>query len=54
MLDLHLLGEMEIGMTMSQGIDIFLLLKIHIFHLSLILHSKHCADYNSTQQLQSW
>ena len=47
MLDLHLLGAMEIGMTMSQGIDIFLLLKIHIFHL-------HCADYNFTQQLQSW
>ena len=51
MLYLHFLGAMEISMTMPQGIDMFLLLKIHIFHLSLILHSKQCADYNFNQQL---
>ena len=44
MLDLHLLRAMEIGVTMSQGIDMFLF-------LSLILHSKHCADYNFNLQL---
>ena len=36
MLDLHLLGAMEISITMPQGIDMFLLLKTHIFHLCLI------------------
>ena len=36
MLYLHLSGAMEISMTVPQGIDMFLLLKIHIFHLSLI------------------
>ena len=51
MLDLHLLGGDGNKRDMSQGIDMFLLLKIHIFHLSLIFHSKHCADYNFSQQL---